>query len=63
LRVAAEEPFYAFIERNKLNGLGLGFVDLHLLMAAASSPGHCLWSRDLRLAKQADRLDIGDMPD
>ena len=54
-----EAQFYGFIEHHRLNGLGLGFVDLHLLAAAKAAPGVLLWTRDKRLANQADVLGLG----
>jgi predicted nucleic acid-binding protein len=62
LSVADEETFYEFVARHELNGLGLGFVDLHLLTAVALSPGHSLWTQDSRLAGAAERLGIDNRP-
>ena len=45
------------IERHRLYGLGLGFVDCHLLASALMS-GSGLWSRDKRLALVADKLGL-----
>ena len=45
-----------FIERNRLTGLGAGYVDVHLLAAAALAPPTRLWTRDRRLAAVADGL-------
>ena len=45
-----------FIERNRLAGLGIGYVDLHLLAAVALAPPARLWTRDRRLAAVADGL-------
>ncbi len=39
----------AFIERQRLHGKGLGYVDVHLLAAVALTPGVRLWTRDKRL--------------
>ena len=58
LGVASETDFYTFIERENLNGLGLGFVDLHLLAAVKHAGGALLWTHDRRLEEQARRLDL-----
>jgi hypothetical protein len=44
-----------FIERHALHGLGLGWVDIHLL-AAAKLANYRLWTRDKRLAHAAEHL-------
>ena len=46
-----------FIERNHLMGIGLGFVDVHLL-AAAVLAGISLWTLDKRLKRASAKLDI-----
>jgi len=43
------------VEGNKLMGRGLGWIDMHLLVAAAHS-GLKLWSLDKRLAAAAEAL-------
>lgn len=46
-----------FIERHAPHGLGLGWVDIHLL--AASKLANCrLWTFDKRLAEAASRLGV-----
>jgi predicted nucleic acid-binding protein len=47
--VADAEEALAFIERHRLHGTGLGYVDVHLLAAVALTPGVRLWTRDKRL--------------
>lgn len=53
-----QEEVLAFIERFKLMGQGLGFVDVHLLSSAvlSSTP---LWTLDKQLAKAARKLGVG----
>jgi hypothetical protein len=48
------------IERHRLYGQGLGYVDVHLLAATRLTPGAVLWTRDTRLNAAAERLDIAD---
>jgi predicted nucleic acid-binding protein len=46
-----------FIEQNHLNGIGIGFVDVHLL-ASAQLSGVPLWTNDKRLKQTALKLKI-----
>ena len=48
--VASDDEALAFIERRRLYGKGIGYVDAHLLAAVALSDGMRLWTRDKRLA-------------
>ena len=52
----ADEVLY-FIDRHKLMGRGIGYVDAHLL-AAASLSGSLLWTRDKRLREIAAELGV-----
>jgi predicted nucleic acid-binding protein len=54
--VSLEEALY-FIEHNKLMGIGIGFVDVHLL-ASAQLAGLPLWTSDRRLKAAAVRLAL-----
>ena len=47
-----------FIEREKLYGLGCGFVDIALLASTLITPGTRLWTLDKRLATLAVRLGV-----
>lgn len=62
-RVAEPDEVLAFIERHGLAGAGIGYVDAHLLAAAALTPPARLWSGDRRLAAAAKRLGLGVQPD
>lgn len=53
---ADEKVIYDIINNMQLVGTGLGFVDIHLLAALRESPDLRLWTRDNRLAAQAERL-------
>ncbi len=48
----------AFVEREKLYGLGCGLVDLMLLGSALLTTNVVLWTLDKRLAALADRFSI-----
>lgn len=62
-RVAEPDEALAFIERHRLAGVGIGYVDAHLLAAAALTPPARVWSGDKRLAAAAARLGLGVQPD
>ena len=47
--VAETDEVLRYIERHKLHGKGIGYVDAHLLAATALSGGARLWTRDRRL--------------
>ena len=49
--------FLYFIEHNHLSGIGIGFVDVHLL-ASARLFGVSLWTNDKRLKEIAIKLKI-----
>ena len=54
--VAGHDEVLRFIESNRLMGLGLGYVDVHLLASARLS-GLPLWTLDRALQTAAARLD------
>ena len=54
--VAEDDEVLRFIERHQLSALGLGYMDLHLLMAARLTADTKLWTRDKRLTAVAQRL-------
>jgi predicted nucleic acid-binding protein len=56
--VASDDEVMMLIEREQLYGLGIGFVDAHLLAAVRLTPGALLWTRDRRLRQAATRLGL-----
>ena len=56
--VASDDEVMMLIEREQLYGLGIGFVDAHLLAAVRLTPGALLWTRDRRLRQAAMRLEL-----
>ncbi|WP_273908551.1 type II toxin-antitoxin system VapC family toxin [Enterobacter bugandensis] len=52
----------AFIENEKLYGLGCGLVDLTLLASTLITPGARLWTLDKRLEALAQRLNANYQP-
>lgn len=53
--VATDVEVLTLIESRRLFGLGIGYVDAHLLAATLLTPGARLWTRDQRLATIAAR--------
>ncbi len=56
--VARNDEVDAMIEREKLFGFGIGYVDAHLLASVRLTHGALLWTRDKRLAAAAERLSV-----
>ncbi len=55
---AMDEEVLDFVQENSLFGLGIGYVDAHLLAAARLTLGTALWTRDKRLDAAAQRLSL-----
>jgi predicted nucleic acid-binding protein len=56
-RMAVHDEVLGFIDRHGLMGIGLGFVDVHLLASALLSNAP-LWTTDKPLAAASTRLSI-----
>lgn len=56
--VATEDEVLRFIDQESLYGVGIGYIDAHLLAALRLSPGSTLWTRDKRLLAAATRLGL-----
>jgi len=54
--VASEDEVLMFIEQHRLPGVGIGWVDAHLLAAVHLTPDSQLWTRDKRLRGVAARM-------
>jgi len=54
-QVSNEEVLY-FIEHHRLMGVGIGYVDAHLLASVTLAVDARLWTRDKRLASVASGL-------
>ncbi|OCQ54102.1 Ribonuclease VapC32 [Photorhabdus australis subsp. thailandensis] len=52
----------AFIENEKLYGLGCGFIDITLLASALITPGARFWTLDKRLERLAKRFNVSYQP-
>jgi predicted nucleic acid-binding protein len=58
VRSANDDEVMTFVEREKLYGRGLGYIDAHLLASVRLTPGARLWSRDRRLTVAAAALEV-----
>jgi predicted nucleic acid-binding protein len=58
-REATDDETLTFIERRRLMGRGVGYIDAHLLAAALLTKSARLWTRDKRLAGIALELGVG----
>ena len=56
--VATESEVLRFIGGKSLFGIGIGYIDAHLLAAVMLTPGSLLWTRDKRLLAASSRLGI-----
>ena len=59
LPVAAPDELRVFVERDRLFGRGIGFVNASLAAACLLAPGAQLWTQDRRLDAVATDLGIG----
>jgi predicted nucleic acid-binding protein len=60
--VATPREVLHFVKRQRLFGLGIGYVDVHLLAAVSLTAGTRLWTRDRRLQRVAEKLGLATMP-
>lgn len=56
--VATDDEVFHLIASNSLFGLGIGYVDAHLLAATLLTPDARFWTRDRRLISVAQRLGL-----
>lgn len=57
-RQAQQQEVLFYIERHKLMGHGIGYIDAHLLAATALTEGARIWTRDKRLDALAHELGL-----
>ncbi|MDD2742525.1 MAG: type II toxin-antitoxin system VapC family toxin [Rhodocyclaceae bacterium] len=60
--VATNGEALGFIQANTLFGMGIGYIDAHLLVAVRLAPGAMLWTRDKRLLAAATKLGLAESP-
>jgi predicted nucleic acid-binding protein len=56
--VATDDEVLRFVEQNALYGVGIGYIDVHLLAAVRLSPGTTLWTGDKRLLAAGKTLGL-----
>jgi hypothetical protein len=56
--VARDDEVLHFVSSRSLYGVGIGYIDAHLLAAAQLTPGTVLWTRDKRLREVARMLAL-----
>jgi predicted nucleic acid-binding protein len=56
--VASDNEVMMLIEGERLYGIGIGYVDAHLLAAARLTSGALIWTRDRRLRQAAGQLGL-----
>ena len=57
-RTAQLNEVRSLIEARRLYGLGIGVIDAHLIASVLISPPTLLWTRDKRLRRVAESLNI-----
>lgn len=62
VNVAIDGEVLSLIDSRPLSGVGIGYVDAHLLAAATLTPQALLWTRDKYLFKAAQRLGLAREP-
>lgn len=60
--MAEDEEVLRFISDYSLFGLGVGYIDVHLLAAVKLTAGASLWTRDKRLLRVAKKLRLSCNP-
>jgi predicted nucleic acid-binding protein len=56
--MATDVEVLSFINTHTLHGIGIGYVDAHLLAATRLTPTAKIWTQDKRLQAAANRLGL-----
>ena len=56
--LASDSEVLEFVDWHRLYGLGIGYVDCHLLASVMLTPGGSFWTRDKRLFAAARPLGV-----
>jgi hypothetical protein len=56
--VAGDDETMRLIEQESLYGMGIGYIDAHLLAAALLTSGATIWTRDRRFLVAAEKLSL-----
>ncbi|MEO6803615.1 MAG: type II toxin-antitoxin system VapC family toxin [Granulicella sp.] len=59
---ATDDEVLQFIANRRLFGIGIGYIDAHLLAAVQLTPDAKLWTHDKRLHAAAGKLDLAIKP-
>lgn len=62
LAAATDDELLFFIEKHRLMGRGIGYIDAHLLAATAINAAS-LWTRDKRLKVIAKEMNLAHLPE
>jgi len=62
INAATHNEALNFISQNTLFGLGIGYIDAHLLASVRLTQNASLWTRDRRLAKVAESMKLAFRP-
>ena len=57
-KIATDEEVLALINQSNLYGIGIGYIDAHLLASTRLTPGTLLWTRDKRLRAVASQVGL-----
>jgi predicted nucleic acid-binding protein len=60
---AFDDEVLTFIESRSLMGKGIGLIDAHLLASVALTGDATIWTRDRRLQREAQKLELASTPD
>jgi predicted nucleic acid-binding protein len=55
---ATDAEVLSFINAHTLHGIGIGYIDVHLLAATLLTPTAKIWTQDKRLHAAANRLGL-----
>jgi len=58
VKSVTDDEVLTFINQSKLYGLGIGYIDAHLLASVRLTPGTLLWTQDKRLRIAANQLNL-----
>ncbi len=60
--IAEDHEVLHFVSLRRIHGLGIGYIDAHLLASAQIVPNTSLWTKDVRLRNVAARLSLSFTP-
>ena len=60
---ASHREVLGLIQTKQLFGIGIGYIDAHLIASVQLTPGARLWTRDKRLRAAAESVGAGTIAD